>query len=137
MPSIPVGNGQIRLTSHNVGYTVTGKIRPYPVAQYPFDPRQWGIQVTGVINGLLAGKSNNTGIVTLAASSATTTVTLSDGRMGPTTLVILIPLTASAATEFGAGSLYLSGRDPANNTFTLTHVNSATADRKFGFVLVG
>lgn len=136
MVAAAIPSGQLRLSRTYPGITISSVLRPYPVSPLLLgDHRQWLLQQSSIINGLMAGKSNNTGVVTLTASSATTTVTLSEGRLGPNTLPILVPLTASAATE--AGSLYVSARDPANNTFTLTHVNSATADRKFGFVLVG
>ena len=84
---------------------------------------------------LAAGRSNSVGMVTLTQNSATTVVTTRTGTCAPGSVPILIPTTANAATEFGAGTWYISsvGKD----TFTITHVNSATASRTFLYVIVG
>ena len=95
------------------------------------------------IQQLAAGRSNAVGTVTLTANSATTVVTTATGTCSAANLTekitgsvpILIPTTASAATEFGAGSLYISAI--GTDTFTITHVNSATADRTFLYALHG
>lgn len=87
------------------------------------------------IQQLAAGRSNAVGSVTLTPSSATTVVATFEGTCAPGSVPILIPSTASAATEFGAGSMYISS--VGVDTFTITHVNSATADRTFLYVIVG
>lgn len=84
---------------------------------------------------LAAGRSNTVGTVTLSTGSATTVVTTRTGTCAPGSVPILIPTTANAATEFGAGSLYISS--VGIDTFTITHVNSATAARTFSYVIVG
>jgi hypothetical protein len=84
---------------------------------------------------LAAGRSNAVGTVTLTANSATTVVTTFKGICAPTSVPILVPTTASAGTEFGAGSWRISSI--GIDTFTITHVNSATADRTFLYVIVG
>lgn len=84
---------------------------------------------------LAAGRSNATGTVTLAQNAATTVVTTRTGTCFSTSVPILIPTTANAATEFGAGSWYISS--VGVDTFTITHVNSATASRTFSYVIVG
>lgn len=98
---------------------------------------KWAIQNTNVTNGVLNGKTNNTGSVTLDANSATTTVTEASGRIGPDTVILFMPTTANAATEAGAGSIYVSSRNVASNTFTITHANNAQTDRAFKYVLIG
>lgn len=136
MPDISAGS--LRLKSYYPGFTLSNRTSSFPIAPTYFkDQTGWLIQMAHILNGVMNGRTNNTGIVTLTASSATTTVTLSEGRIGINTFVLFIPLNASAATEFGAGSLYVSSRDVTNNTFTITHVNSGTTDRRFGFILVG
>ena len=87
------------------------------------------------IQQLAAGRSNAVGTVTLTENSATTVVTTRTGTCAPGSVPILIPTTANAATEFGAGTWYISS--VGVDTFTITHVNSATASRTFLYVLVG
>ncbi|MEH2501245.1 hypothetical protein V1290_000056 [Bradyrhizobium sp. AZCC 1578] len=82
-----------------------------------------------------AGRSNAVGTVTLTQNSATTVVTTRTGTCAPGSVPILIPTTANAATEFGAGTWYISS--VGVDTFTITHVNSATASRTFLYVIVG
>lgn len=80
------------------------------------------------IQQLAAGRSNAVGRVTLTVSSATTVVTpTQSGLIAPLSEVQLTPASASAATEWGNGTIWVSsvGKD----TFTITHANSAVADR--------
>lgn len=55
------------------------------------DPRG----VAEVVNGLMNGKSNNTGLITLATGGATST-TLYDARISPESKIILIPFSSAA-----------------------------------------
>jgi hypothetical protein len=87
------------------------------------------------IQQLGAGRSNAVGTVTLTQNAATTVVTTLTGICAPGSVPILIPTTANAATEFGAGSWYISS--VGINTFTITHVNSATASRTFLYAILG
>ncbi len=138
MSSDAVPSSRLRLTAYNVGANVSGQRVLYNVVPvYLPDQRLWLTQIAYAVNGLLNGRSNNTGEFTLTLNSSTTVVSLSDDRINNNTIILLVPLTANAATEFGAGSLYISSKDPQNNQFTVTHVNSATTGRKFGFVLIG
>jgi hypothetical protein len=87
------------------------------------------------IQQLAAGRSNATGTVTLTENSATTVVTTPTGTCAPGSVPILIPTTTSAATEYGAGTWRISS--VGIDTFTITHVNSATADRTFKYAILG
>lgn len=87
------------------------------------------------IQQLGAGRSNAVGTVTLATGSATTVVTTLTGLCAPGSVPILIPTTANAATEFGAGNWYISS--VGLNTFTITHTNSATTGRTFLYAILG
>jgi hypothetical protein len=87
------------------------------------------------IQQLGAGRSNAVGSVTLTTGSATTVVTTATGICAPGSVPILIPITANAATEFGAGAWYISS--VGLNTFTITHTNSATTGRSFLYAIVG
>ncbi len=85
------------------------------------------------IQQLGAGRSNAVGTVTLTINVATTTVT--DNNCAPGSVIKWTPTTASAATEIGNGTMYLS--TVANKSFTITHANSATADRTFLYAIQG
>jgi len=84
-------------------------------------------------NEMLFGRMNNVGTVTLTANQATTVVT--DKKVGGASKIFLTPTSASAATEWGAGSIYISA--VGDGSFTITHVNSATADRTFDYAIFG
>jgi len=90
-------------------------------------------KIATAINQLAQGRSNAVGTVTLTANAATTVV--SAKNCGAGSVVLLSPLTAHAAAELAAGTLYVSA--VANGAFTLTHANNAQADRIFGYVAVG
>lgn len=90
-------------------------------------------KIVYAINQLAQGRNNAIGSVTLTANAATTTVTSITCGSGST--VLLFPETTSAATEFGAGTLKVG--TVSNGSFVITHVNSATADRTFRWVVLG
>jgi hypothetical protein len=77
------------------------------------------------------GKTNNTGTVTLADGSSTTTVT--DRRAGSDSVITFMPTTANAAADLA--NLYVSSRD--DGQFTLTHTNNSQTDRTYGYVITG
>jgi len=104
---------------------------------YSPDTRDFDRKIVRVVNGMMSGKTNNTGEVTLGASTSTSTVTLSAGRLGEDTQVLFTATTANAATELAAGSMFVSSRDVSNNQFSITHANNGQTDRIFKFILVG
>ena len=81
---------------------------------------------------LAAGRSNAYGTFTLRQNESTTTVI--DPNVSENSTVTPIPTNAASATEFGAGTWYMT---PANGSFTMTHVNSATAGRTFRYSIHG
>jgi hypothetical protein len=93
------------------------------------DPRQ----VAVIVNRMNRGKLNCTGEVTLKAGQPTTTVT--DARASATSILLLMPLTASAAAAQAGGEMHVSARD--NGSFTISHANTAQADRRFGYAIIG
>ena len=92
------------------------------------DPRE----ISEVTNGVLNGKTNNTGNVTLNASSATTT-TISDERIGYNSIIMLMPTTANAASSLT--NVYVSAR--AKGSATLTHSANTNTDKTYGYIIVG
>jgi hypothetical protein len=93
------------------------------------DPRA----VAAAINRMLEGRLNVTREVTLAANTATTTV--SDPRIGAASFIGLMPLSANAAAELGAGTLWLDA--PGKQSVTIHHANNAQADRNFRLLIIG
>jgi hypothetical protein len=87
------------------------------------------------IQQLAAGRSNTVGTVTLTQNSATTVVTTRTGTCAPGSVPIPIPSSANGATEYGTGTWYISS--VGVDTFTITHTNSATANRTWLYVIVG
>jgi len=54
--------------------------------------------VSEIVNGILNGKTNNTGTITLATGNATST-TIYDARISPDSKIIVIPYSAAAFTD--------------------------------------
>lgn len=71
---------------------MTVQFRTLPV--FGNDPRA----VAEVVNGIMNGKTNNTGTVTLATGNATST-TIYDSRIGGDSKIFLIPYSAAAFTD--------------------------------------
>ena len=101
----------------------------YPGAAIGTDARG----LTAILNRINLGKLNCAGTLTLAAGQTATVV--ADSRAGAGSFIGLVPLTANAAAEIAAGTLYLSSR--SSGSFELTHASSAATDRHFAFVILG
>lgn len=84
-------------------------------------------RIVQAIRQLMQGRDDAGGSVTLTASVASTIVSAPNCAAG--SQVFLQAKTASAATEVGNGTVYVSA--VANQSFTITHANNATADRSF------
>ncbi len=87
------------------------------------------------IQQLGAGRSNAVGTVTLTANVATTTVTTGNCATGST--ILLMPTTANASAEQGAGTIYIATATILNGSFVITHANNAQTDRIFRYAIVG
>jgi predicted CopG family antitoxin len=88
--------------------------------------------ISEVVNNLVEGKSNNTGDITLNASSATTT-TISDERIGYNSIILLMPTTANAVASLT--NVYVSAR--TKGSATLTHSANTNTDKTYGYIIVG
>lgn len=91
------------------------------------------LRLNRAIRDLFEGRGNNTGQFTMGISVGSTTVT--HPNIGIESTIDIIPRHANAATEFGAGTWYISA--VAAGSFTVVHVNSATANRTFDYVIHG
>jgi uncharacterized membrane protein len=89
-------------------------------------------EISEVVNNLVEGKSNNTGTVTLAIASATNT-TLYDERIGYDSIIVFMPTTANAASAMT--NLYVSAK--TQGSATLTHSANTSADKTYGYIVVG
>ena len=85
--------------------------------------------VAEVINSAMAGKTNNTGSVTLRASNTTTTIT--DERLGFDSIILLSPLTANAAAQIPYPSTKAKG------SVVITHTSVVHTDLNFDYIIVG
>jgi hypothetical protein len=94
---------------------------------------RWLQHVRDVVNNIMRGKINALVDITLTANSGTTSLAspLLSGSSG----VYWTPLTANAAAEVGAGTIYISAQ--GNQTATLTHANNAQTDRTFRILIIG
>ncbi len=88
-------------------------------------------KVRDVVNNTMRGKINATGTVTLTANAATTTIT--DTRIGGSTVVLLQPTTANAAAALA--TTYIS--TPTQGSVVINHANNAQVDKIFLTVLIG
>lgn len=85
------------------------------------------------IRELASGRSNAHGEFTLTANDTSTVVTAV--TCGKDATVLLQPMTANAAAEVAAGTIYVG--TVANGSFTVTHANDASEDRTFRYVAIG
>ena len=110
---------------------------------YPGVPRQlsdalaWCSRIADVVNAIMQGRTNNYETVTLTANATSTTVTLADGRLATSSLILFEPTTLNAAIEMYGGTMYRSSTDVLNRQFVITHSNDASTDRTFLFAIVG
>ena len=86
-------------------------------------------EISEVTNGIMDGKTNNTGSITLRASNTTTTIT--DERLGFDSIILLSPLTANAAAQ----TPYISTK--AKGSVIITHTSTAHTDLNFDYIIVG
>ena len=102
-------------------------------------------RVRRVIQGLMRGKTNNVRTVTLTANAATTDLLLEAGSFTNQSYIGFMPKTANAATEFGAGTLYVSSLNETETSvgtlaaysIRITHANNANAYKTFQVLIVG
>ena len=74
-------------------------------------------------------------VVTLTPGATVTTIR--DPTVTPDTVFLFDPLTATAAAELAAGTLYVLAADRMLGSFTITHANAGTTDRAFRWLAAG
>jgi hypothetical protein len=88
--------------------------------------------VAEVVRGIMDGKTNNTGTLTLATGGALTT-TLTDRRIGPDSVIVFVP--ASSAANADSGRVYTSAQ--GQGTATVNHVANSTANKTYRYAIIG
>ena len=85
------------------------------------DPRA----VAEIVNGMMNGKTNNTGTVTLATGNVTST-TLYDERISIDTKIVLVPFSAAAFADSAPYGAFSDNTDqPATSlVFTLNQISA-------------
>lgn len=87
------------------------------------------VRIVRAVRDLFEGRSNAAGRFTCTLNAAETTVTAPN--CGLESEVFLQAVTANAAAEVGAGTIYVSS--VAQGAFTVKHANSATEGRTFAY----
>lgn len=90
-------------------------------------------RIAEAANQALRGKLNAQRDVTLTANATATVIV--DPRITPNSFIGLMPTTANAAAEIGAGTMYVSAR--GDQTATITHANNAQTDRTYRVTILG
>lgn len=85
------------------------------------------------IQQLFVGRTRSTGTVTCTASATSTLV--ENATVNDTDTVLLMPTTANAAAEIGAGTAYVSA--VTKGSFTVTHASAVSTDRTFRYLAMG
>lgn len=84
--------------------------------------------VSEVVRGIMDGKTNNTGLITLATGNATTT-TLYDERIGYDSLIFFVPVSAAAEADSSPYGAFQDSTDQtAANTTTAYAITFNTTD---------
>jgi hypothetical protein len=92
-------------------------------------------QVAEVVRGVMDGKTNNTGTVTLATGNATTT-TIYDSRIGKESLIFLVPISNAAEADSAPYGAFQDNTDQsAANTTTAYAIAIGTTDYSNGVYL--
>ena len=87
-------------------------------------------KVAEVVRGIMDGRTNNTGSITLAVGSATSTI-LNDHRIGYDSVILLSPVSVNAS----GFATYISSN--ARGSAIISHVANVTASRIFKYIVVG
>lgn len=91
------------------------------------------MRIVQSIRDLFQGRSNAEGEFTLTAGATSTVVTAVNCGLG--SKIFFMPRTANAAGALG--TTYIAANGVARGQFTVTHANTGTTDRIFGYAIRG
>lgn len=118
------------------GYVTNEDPAEHPtVAQASSRGEEHRRQIATVLNLAMSGKLGNTGVMTLLPDVPATF--LRDSRLGPRSKLELDPMTAAAAAEKAAGTIYVLAADRREGQWLITHANDPADDRTFRYSIVG
>ncbi|VIO73899.1 hypothetical protein [Bradyrhizobium ivorense] len=84
---------------------------------------------------LASGRSNAVGVVTLAVSASSTTVTDQNCAVG--SVIIPVPASADASAEWANGTIWIPTTTVTNGSFVIQHANNTVPDRIFAYAIIG
>lgn len=76
--------------------------------------------VAEIVNGMMDGKTNNTGTITLATGNATTT-TISDPRISRDSMILLVPKSAAAFADTAPYGSFQDSTDQSAASTTVAY----------------
>jgi len=133
-PTPALGGGPaIHSGGVNLNYPPAPLQLPSPLSLDRAASQTWVRTISEVLNKAIVGKLNVTIDLTLTPNAAQTSII--DERLSSTTVISFCPLTANAAAELAAGTLYVSQR--GDGIVVITHANNAQADREFDCSIIG
>jgi hypothetical protein len=92
-------------------------------------------QIATVLDRVNKGKFNATFDISLSQSSTSTTIY--DPRITPTSALILDPLTSEAAHELSGGKVYIASGNRFNGSAIVTHQNYGTNHHNYRVLVIG
>jgi hypothetical protein len=93
------------------------------------------VELARALGLAMQGKTNN--VLTFTCAPGTTSTVIEDPRLTIGAAVLFDPMTASAAAELAAGTIYAAEAGRNNRVWTVTHANSGATDRTFRVLVVG
>ena len=117
----------------DLGYAPALLQHPAPREFNEAASQTWVRGISEVVNRILSGKMNVTVDVILTPNASATTVI--DSRLSSTTTISFCPLTANAAAELAAGTLWIGER--RTGVVVINHANNAQTDRHFDCTIIG
>ena len=96
-------------------------------------------EVAEVVNNLVEGKTNNTGLVTLPVAGggggggSGATYTVNDERAGFNSVILFTPLSNTSAGKIT--SIYISQRN--KGSFVITYNDSGSVDIELAYAIIG
>lgn len=97
--------------------------------------RRHGRETAAAVILAMQGKVNAVADFTCTAGAASTVFT--DPRLTVNSAVLFDPVTANAAAELAAGTLYVLTANRNSETWTVTHANAVSTDRTFKVLIIG
>lgn len=96
---------------------------------------EWARILVGLVRRIYSGGVPWVAEWTLTANAASTV--MQDARISYYSFIGFDAMTANAAAEIGAGTMYITSANRTKGQVTITHANNAQTDRTFRVLIVG